>query len=170
MRITWPWAASEIRLKLSGLLSTSDACAEPVITASSAPDADPSLATGAWLAEVMAMVEVATADWSGPPELPLSWTVRVRATLALGLTAESMKVTTLAPSVLSSESIWATVPLIVTEDEPDPETRAPLEPACTVRAPSATASVTVMFPEPASASAMAIPLFFRSRAVWPATA
>ncbi len=48
-------------------------------------DAASVLATGAWLAAVMAMVALAEPARSPPPVLPLSWTVRVR--LVEGLTA-----------------------------------------------------------------------------------
>ncbi len=63
--------------------------------------------------------------------------------------------------MFSSAFTCATVPVIVTDDVPELVTVAPLVPAVTVSVPSVTASVTVMEPEPASASAIDRPLFLR---------
>ena len=57
--------------------------------------------------------------------------------------------------------IWATVPVMVTDEVPEPDTSAPLLPAVTASVPSVTARVTVIEPEPASASAIDSPLALR---------
>ena len=69
----------------------------------------------------------------------------------------------LVPLVLSRALICATVPVIVTDDVPLFETTAPLVPAVMVSVPSVTARVTVIEPEPASASLIDRPVFFRLR-------
>ena len=67
--------------------------------------------------------------------------------------------------VFSSALICATVPVMVTETVPELVTTAPLVPAVTVSVPSATASVTVIELEPASASEIDRPVFLRVSAV-----
>ena len=69
--------------------------------------------------------------------------------------------TVLVALELSSALTCATVPVMVTEAVPELVTTAPLVPAVTVSVPSVTDSVTVIDDEPASASAIDSPLFFR---------
>src|SRR5689334_4207411 len=120
------------------------------------------VATGASLTAVMLMVDVAVDTRLPPvPVLPLSFTDSVSVEVADGVSVLSTYDTVEVALVLSRAFTCATVPVMVTDEEPLPETEAPLVPAVTVSVPSVTDRVTVIDDEPASTSAMLSPLFFR---------
>ncbi len=129
---------------------------------SSAPEAEPSAATGAWSTGVMTIVEAAVPVRGPPaPELPLSFTDRVRAVLALGTTFVSRKLKVLEPPAPNRAPSCERVPPMVIAPVPEPEMLVPLSPAEAFSTPSPTDRVTVTDPEPASRSATERPAPFR---------